>query len=166
MGLLQMLYRFLHYDSLRGTVRRSYNEYRLHSSLPATTPPHRAGLHDALRARYTVHGQTINEMYLWAELTPFLLMTEKTACEALAEYIVYKETPSRARVSWLRQILSTSLRLPALSKDSPRNMASLAMLKNVAWCNLLEEDVRDSIEQETAELRNTLADSQLPLPGD
>jgi len=105
-------------------------------------------------------------MYLWAELTPFLLMTEKTACEALAEYIVYKETPSRARVSWLRQIISTSLRLPALSKDSPRTMASLAMIKNVAWCNLLEEDVRDSIEQETEELRNTLADSELPLPRD
>jgi len=105
-------------------------------------------------------------MYLWAELTPFLLMTEKTACEALAEYIVYKETPSRARVSWLRQIISTSLRLPALSKDSPRTMASLAMIKNVAWCNLLEGDVRDSIEQETEDLRNTLADSELPLPRD
>ena len=166
MGLLQKLYRFLYDDSLRDAVRSSYNEHRLQSSLPAVTPPHRAGLHDALRARYTARGQTINEMYLWAELTPFLLMTEKTACEALAEYIVYKETPSRARVSWLRQILSTSLRLPALSKDSPRNMASLAMLKNVAWCNLLEGEVRDSIERETAELRNTLADSQLPLPGD
>jgi hypothetical protein len=166
MGLLQMLYRFLHYDSLRDAVRRSYNEHRLQSSLPVVTPPHRAGLHDALRARYTARGQIINEMYLWAELTPFLLMTEKTACEALAEYIVYKETPSRARVSWLRQIISTSLRLPALSKDSPRTMASLAMIKNVAWCNLLEEDVRDSIEQETEELRNTLADSELPLPRD
>ena len=166
MGLLQMLYRFLHYDGLRDAVRRSYNEHRLQSSLPAATPPHRAGLYDALRARYTARGQIINEMYLWAELTPFLLMTEKTACEALAEYIVYKETPSRARVSWLRQIISTSLRLPALSKDSPRTMASLAMIKNVAWCNLLEEDVRDSIEQETEELRNTLADSELPLPRD
>jgi hypothetical protein len=166
MGLLEMLYRFLHYDDLRDAVRNSYSEYCLHSSLPAATPPHRAGLHDALRARYTARGQTINEMYLWAELTPFLLMTEKTACEALAEYIVYKETPSRARVSWLRQIISTSLRLPALSKDSPRTMASLAMIKNVAWCNLLEGDVRDLIEQETAELRLILADSELPLPRD
>ena len=166
MGLLQTLYRFLHYDDLRDAVRRSYNEHRLHSSLPAATPPHRAGLHDALRARYIARGQTANEMYLWAELTPFLLMTEKTACEALAEYIVYKETPSRARVSWLMQILSTSLRLPALSKDSPRTMASLAMIKNVAWCNLLEKDVRDSSEPETAELRNALADNQLPPPGD
>ena len=103
-------------------------------------------------------------MSLWAELTPFLLMTEKTSCEALAEYVVYQEAPSKARVPWLTQVISASLRLPALSKNSPRTMASLAMIKNVAWCNLLEHDVRDLIEQEMAELRNTLADSELPLP--
>ena len=56
MGLLQMFYRFFHHDELRDAVRSSYSEHRLHSSLPAVTPPHRAGLHGALRASYTSVG--------------------------------------------------------------------------------------------------------------
>ena len=166
MGLLQIFYRFLHHEELRDAVLRSYSEHRLHSSLPAGTPPHRAGLHGALRARYALRGWPANGLSLWAELTPFLLMTEETSCKALAEYVVYQETPSKARVSWLTQVISASLRLPAFSKNSPRTMASLAMIKNVAWCNLLEHDVRGLIEQEMAELRNALADSKLPPPQD
>ena len=151
MGLLHTFYRFFHHDKLRDAVRRSYSEHRLHPPLPAVTPPHRAGLHGALRARYTLRGQPANGLSLWAELTPFLLMTEETSCEALAEYVVYQESPSKARVPWLTQVISASLRLPALSKNSPRTMASQAMIKNVAWCNLLEHDVRDLIEQEMAD---------------
>ena len=166
MGLFQTLYQFLHPNELRDAVRKSYREHRLHSSLPVETPPHRAGLYGALRESYRVRGKSVSELYLWAELTPFLLMTEDTACEALAEYIVYQQIPSRARTVWLTKVLSAVLCLPALSKSSPRTMASMAMIKNVAWCKLLEDGVRGLLEQEVKELNNALEDSKLPLPQD
>lgn len=163
MGWLQSVYCLFSYEDPREAVRKSYAEHRLHSSLPPGTPPHRAGLYDALRKRYAVRGQRANEISLWAELTPFLLMNEETSCEALAEYIVYQESPSRARVQWLARVLSASLRLPALSRDSPRAMAALAMIKNVTWCTLLESDVKEAIAAEMAGLRDALNDSKLPL---
>ena len=166
MDLFQTFYRFLYSDELRDAVRKSYREHRLHSSLPVETPPHRAGLYGALRESYSVHGKSVSALYLWAELTPFLLMPEDTACEALAEYVVYRQTPSRARTVWLTKVLSAVLCLPALSRSSPRTMASMAMIKDVAWCKLLEDSVRSLLEQEVKELNNALEDSKLPLPKD
>jgi len=45
-------------------------------------------------------------------------------------------------------------------------MASMAMIKDVAWCKLLEDSVRSLLEQEVKELNNALEDSKLPLPKD
>jgi len=166
MGLLQTLHSFFHRTGPREQVRRSYAEHCVRSSLPIGTPPHRAGLHGALRDSHVQRGQPVRELYLWAELTPFLLMSEETACKALAEYIVYQDVPQSAQVSWLAQVINAALRLPALSKDSPRVMASLAMIKNVAWCDLLETDVRRTIEAEAEHVRDALADNNLPLLSD
>lgn len=164
MNWLQSVYSLFHHEDLREAVRNAYAEHRLHSSLPPGTPPHRAGLYDTLRERYVARGQPVNGIALWAELTPFLLMREETSCEAFVEYIVYQEIPMRARVQWLARVLSASLRLPALSRNSPRAMAAFAMIKNVAWCKLLENDVKEAIAVEMAGLRDALDDSKLPSP--
>lgn len=162
MGLLQTLYRSSGPKDPRNAIRRSYNEHRFHSYLPPGTSPHQAGLYGALRARYIARGQSVSEMSLWAELAPFVIMAEGTGCEALAEYVIYQEEPAQANVSWLTKIISASLRVPSLSQDSSRRMASLAMMKSVAWCNLLEADVKYSIEREVKDLRQVLEDSTLP----
>jgi hypothetical protein len=163
MGLRQTLHSFFQHTGTREQVRRSYAEHCVHSSLPVGTPPHRAGLYGALRDSHVQHGRPAHALYLWAELTPFLLMSEETACAALAEYIVYQDLPQSAQVSWLAQVINAALRLPALSKDSPRTMAPLAMIKNVAWCDLLEAYVRRTIEKEAEQVREALADNNLPL---
>lgn len=163
MGFLQALHSFLHRPGPRDLVRRSYIEHCEHSSLPAGTPPHRAGLYGALADSYLQRGKPARELHLWAELTPFLLMSEETACEALGEYIVYQKVPQSAQVAWLTQVISAALRLPPLSQNSPRAMASIAMIKNVAWCGLLEADVRHTIEKEAEQVREALADNDLPL---
>ena len=165
MGVLQKLYQFFHPDGLRDAVRKSYREQRMHTALPGGTPPHRAGLYGALRTRYEERAQSVNELYVWAELTPFLLMHEETACDALAEYIVYQEFPQRAHKQWLGRIISAALRLPALSRSSPRTMAAMAMMKQVRWCRLLEADVKAAIEQEMSGLQTALDDNRLPASG-
>lgn len=164
MNWLQYVYSLFHYKDPREAVRNAYTKHCLRPSLPPGTPPHRAGLYDTLQERYAARGQSTNRISLWAELTPFLLMREETSCEAFVEYVVYQEGPTRARVQWLTRVLNASLRLPALSQDSPRAMAAVAMIKNVAWCQLLEDDVREAITTEAAGLRDALDDSKLPLP--
>ena len=164
MSWLRSVSSLFRHEDPRAAVRNAYAEHLLHSSLPPGTPPHRAALYDTLRERYLARGQSTNRISLWAELTPFLLMREETSCEAFIEYVVYQEAPAQARVQWLTQVISAALRLPALSQSSPRAMAAFAMIKNVAWCQLLEDDVREAIATETAGLRDTLDDSKLPLP--
>jgi hypothetical protein len=166
MGLSQTGQGFLQGEELREFVRRSYAEHCVHSSLPAGTPPHRAGLYGALAESYLQRGNPARELVLWMELTPFLLMAEETACAALAEYIVYQLEPQDAHVGWLTQVVSAALRVSPSAKDSPRAMAPLAIMKDVAWRNLLEADVRYTIEKETEQICKALADSKLPLTKD
>lgn len=154
MGFLQTLYRSSDPVDPRDVVRRSYNEHRFHSPLPPGTSPHRAGLYGALRASYIARGQSVSEMSLWAELAPFLLMQESTACEVLVEYVIYQETPTQACSSWLTKILSASLRPFVRAQDYPPTMIPLALIMNVGWYNLLEADVKQAIEREIEELRN------------
>lgn len=164
MGILQSLYRSSGPEDPRDAIRMSYNEHRFRSSLPQGTSPHRAGLYGALRARYLARGQSVSEMTLWAELAPFLLMAEGTGCEALAEYVIYQEDPAQANVSWLTKILSASLRPSIHSQDSSRTMLSLAMMKNLLWCSLLEADIKYLLERQVKDLRHVLGDSTLPPP--
>lgn len=166
MGLSQTEQGSFHSEGPREFVRRVYAEQYGHSSLPAGTPPHRAGLYGALAAIYLKRGNPARTLTLWAELTPFLLMPEETACAALAEYIVYQVEPENAQVVWLTQVISAALRVSAAANDSPRSMAPLAIMKKVAWCDLLEADVRYNVEKETEQIRSALADSDLPLAKD
>ncbi|MGE0825430.1 MAG: hypothetical protein AB7G75_27815 [Candidatus Binatia bacterium] len=148
--------------NIRAVMRQAYLEHRQGSSLPAGTPPHRAGLHGALGVYYRSRGLPVRELSLWAELTPFLLMTEEVGSEALIEYVLFLESPKEARVPWLLSTISTVLRRPAPSQDSQRVMAPLALLKNVAWCQLLEPDVRRLLEEESQILAAALNDRNLP----
>lgn len=166
MGLFQTGQRGFQREGLREFIRKSYAAHCEHSSLPAGTPPHRAGLHGALADSYVHRGKPVRELALWMEITPFLLMSEETSCEALAEYVVYQDEPQAANATWLTQIISAALRIPPPSKDSPRAMAALAMIKDVSWGALLEADVRYSIEKEAEQIRKALADSKLSASGD
>jgi hypothetical protein len=119
MGLFQTVQGFFHREGPREFVRRSYAEHCVHSSLPAGTPPHRAGLYGALADSYLQRGNPARELVLWAELTPFLLMPEEIACTALAEYVVYQVEPKNAQVAWLTQVISAALRVLPLELPSP-----------------------------------------------
>ena len=169
MGVFQILRDLFHrgtvetpYLDTREIMHQVYLEHRQCSSLPAGTPPHQAGLHGALGAYYRSRGMPVRELVLWAELTPFLLMEEHIGSEALVEYVLFQESREKARVQWLVSTISGVLRPAAPSKDSQRVMASLAFLKDVAWCQLLEPEVQQMLEQEAQPLAAALNDHTLP----
>ena len=113
--------------------------------------PHWSGLYGALGTRYV--GLGIPEspsmgLALWAELAPFLLMEETDAVEALAEYIVYKEVPREAKTSWLRTLINDAL-CKVTSEGWPSAMAPVSMIHQVEWFNLLDQDIKSTIEKET-----------------
>lgn len=81
-----------------------------------TGPPvHQFGLYGALASRYMATGvdpETVNDrsISLWVELNPFRYLDREAAVEALAEYVVWKEssedfpwTADDVRVDWLRE---------------------------------------------------------------
>jgi len=118
--------------------------------------PHPLGLFGALGTRYKVRNSLpkvgIPDVVLWPELAPFLLMPESQAVEALAEYIVWQECPSEARVGWLRESINEALRQEPVSEDSPRAWASHAFFNSVAWCELLDPDVHNQLSLEVSDL--------------
>jgi hypothetical protein len=80
------------------------------------------------------------EPVIWADLTPFVAMSEAEAVEALAEYAVYQENPAGANVSWLRKVTNDALRARFTSEESEEWAARIlhALLNECAWCSLLE----------------------------
>ena len=131
-------------ESCRGKVRAAYARYvqvakKEHGQSPYS--PHVIGLYSALGTRYRAHGTTVNMEDLWCELTPFLVMEEQEAVEALAEYMVFKEHPGDTQVTWLRNSLNAAL--AGLCDDSYRRMATTGMRNHVAWCALLTADTAE-----------------------
>jgi|GEM_PF-5369153 len=162
-------------ESCRERVRATYARYvqaakNDHGRSPYS--PHVIGLYSALGTRYMARGTKVKMRDVWCELTPFLVMEEQEAAEALAEYVVFKENPADTQVTWLRNSINTAL--AGLSDDSYRRMATMGMLNGVAWCALLTADTAEMIEiwsdsfkhEDEAEEHPVRFDPSLPaLPG-
>jgi hypothetical protein len=86
----------------------------------------------------------VNEAIIWSELVPFLAMKETDAATALAEYVVFKERPTEARVAWLKRLINSALR--ACHDDSLVAAAELGLVNEVAWCALLDADTISAID--------------------
>jgi hypothetical protein len=134
-------------DGCREAMRESYERHlRLakQGKVAALGSPHSFGLYGALGSRYRFSLRRIVEVEMWSELVPFLLMSESEAVEALAEYVVYQEQPLHARVTWLKNLINSSL---SANPNNPLITAAiLALEKQVAWCSLLEPATIDLLE--------------------
>lgn len=150
MGWFHFLRNANNAEGAREAIRLSHAKHRRLAAAqpPSGTSPHKAGLYGALGTRYLTRGQRVPEVVLWAELTPFMLMPEDRAVEALAEYVIYQERSADANVPWLTAVINDALRRAAPSEESPRVMAPVAMINRVSWCALLEPDVHGVIEEE------------------
>lgn len=154
MGFFKLLLNLNNAEGIRESMRRSYNKHvkqaHHHMEPDDGTSPHQFGLFAALYSRYATARIQKDAMEIWRELSPFLLMTEMEGLDALCEYIVYQERPSEAKTSWLKYTINEALRKPAASEESPRHLASKAMLCDVCWFfELLDDDVEMALKCET-----------------
>jgi len=77
---------------------------------------------------------------IWAELLPFLYLDKQTGREALAEYVVYKEMPKDAKISWLETVVLRGCEL-AKSKNAKKAYNAwmpVAKTNGAVWLLLLE----------------------------
>ncbi|OHB54421.1 MAG: hypothetical protein A2173_06725 [Planctomycetes bacterium RBG_13_44_8b] len=160
MGLWNLIKNVNNAEGIRETMRRSYDknfELAGKSGL-AQTASNVSGdsleettcyfaLFSALEARYLVSGvPTENaERLIWAELLPFLYLDKSTAREALAEYVVYKEMPYDANISWLEVIVQRGYELTKSKKDKKAYNAwmPVAKMNGVVWLLLLDGRGKD-----------------------
>lgn len=163
MGIFDKLSNLFNSVGIRKAMRGSYEKH-IHQivngviSVPDGTTIHQAALFGALGSRYRVRLKSFSEMGIWVELSPFMLMSEEDAIDALIEYVVYQERPKEANISWLSEIINDVLRKTHPSEDSPVAMASMAVINRVAWYSLLDSDIKNEIEKNASELDNSFVD--------
>ena len=118
--------------AVKGGLRRSSDVAR-HLALFGT-----------LESRYQVSGvPTENaEKLIWAELLPFMWLDERTAREALAEYVVYKEMPADAKISWLTGIVQRGCKLGEDEKGY-KELFPTAKSGGAVWLLLFEGRGKD-----------------------
>lgn len=135
-------------EGIREAMRMSYDKHlklsiegKIHSLTP--TQPEWLALYGALSTRYVVSGVPIDNMIaewlIWADLLPFLYLEPDIAREALAEYIVYKEMPRDARISWLTTIVQQGCKIGKDKNDDEYNeLMATAEANGAVWLLLLE----------------------------
>ena len=96
----------------------------------------------ALEARFLVSGvpTEIAEKLVWAELLPFLYLDKATGRKALSEYVVYKEMPADANVSWLETVVQKGYKLAKSKEDRTAYDTWMpeAKANEAVWLFLLE----------------------------
>lgn len=157
MGWLNLILNANNAEGCREAMRMSYKKHLRQGQsmvLHADTSPHHVGLYGALSTRYKGAGMPVVEMVIWAELAPFLLMKETDAVEGLTEYVVYKERPLEAKVPWLKKLINDTLQMTHSSEESSTymDMVPMGMLNQVAWCNLLDPDIKSAIEEKARKI--------------
>lgn len=110
---------------------------------------HQVALWGALGERYEIKGfkintsnimQTLsNQQMVLAELLPFLYLSEDESREALVEYVIYKEYPKDAKVSWLTNIVQKGHKITREKDDLYEEMMKLSKTKEFAWLLLLSK---------------------------
>ncbi len=152
---LKLLLNINNAEGCREAMRLSYQKHLRQARqgmVPSDDPPHYVGLYGALASRYKTRGIPVMEVVIWAELVPFILMRETDAVEALAEYVVYQERAGDAKVSWLRKLINDVLRMAPTSAESPRSMAPMGIINHVAWCDILDPDVKSALVEEARKI--------------
>jgi hypothetical protein len=94
---------------------------------------------DELKTCYPASGISMEnaEKLIWAELLPFLYLDKQTAREALAEYVVYKEMPKDAKISWLEGVVQRGCEL-AKNKKEYNAWMPVAKTNGAVWVLLFE----------------------------
>lgn len=89
-----------------------------------------------------------NPSLLWAELTPFLLMPSEVSIEALTEYVIYQETPERANLAWLRQMINEAMYSIYIPNEPLElwEFPPTSFALEIPWFHLLESEIQESIE--------------------
>jgi len=113
--------------------------------------PHQVALWCALAERYEIGGfkgfkvdtanffqGVFNQQTVLAELIPFLYLPEDEAREALVEYVIYKEYPKDANISWLTNVVQKGHKITKEKDDLYDKMMERAKVIGVAWLSLME----------------------------
>jgi len=153
MGLFDKIKKIMSSEGCREAMRLSYKKHlsgARHGIWPKEygTPSYWVGLYGALASRYKGYGISVGEREIWEELLPFLLMSEQDAPEALAEYVVYKERPNEAKVSWLKNLINNALQRLPYFENSYKPWLVTSAYCNMAWFNLLDEDIVKVMDKE------------------
>jgi hypothetical protein len=146
-------------EGCRESTRISYDQHlrgALKRKRKAEDIPHHIALYGALASWYKIRRQPIREVVLWAELAPFLLLPEKEAREAIAEYTLYLEdfvehryaSETGIKIEWLSQLINSALRAAPSGEASLRSMATVGIMNGAAWYHLLDTDVKTQLEAE------------------
>lgn len=143
MGFWHQLRNINNAEGIRETMRISYDnslKLAVKSGLRRSSNVARHfALFGALESRYLVSGvPTENaEKLIWAELLPFMWLDGHTAREALAEYVVYKEMPAGAKISWLTGIVQRGCKLGENEKGY-KELFPTAKSGGAVWLLLFE----------------------------
>lgn len=154
MGFFDFLKNVNKAEGSRMLTRRTYNAYfdkAKRGEFHTNDSPHYMGLYGALGNWKNANRQSVNEMQMWVELAPFLVMNEEDSVEALAEYIVfmdrhkYDEYP---RIDMLTSKLNNALKY---STGEIRELAIVGVSNRFDWCNLIDEDIKLQLQNEAQE---------------
>ena len=125
-------------QGIRDAMTKSYHRHVAEFTgkvLPDETSLHQMGLYGALGTRYMAGFQSVLEVVLWAELTPFVNLNPNDGLAALAEYVVYRETPLDAKREWLSGQIKKGLSVLA---DEEREAIQIAAeINRFVWMELV-----------------------------
>ena len=126
-------------------MRDSYTKHFNAAMLAANegnNSPHYSGLYGALGTRYLARKRNVSEVDLFLELTPFLVMNEADAVEALAEYALYQESPKDADVLRLEALINTAFQ----SCDAEqKSQVAVAASRAPAWVKFLNKETSEEV---------------------
>jgi len=125
-------------QGIRDAMTKSYHRHvaKLRGQpLSGGASLHEVGLYGALATRYMVRLQPVLEVVIWAELVPFINLNPNDGLAALAEYVVYKETPLDAKRDWLSDQIKKGLSL--LGNEEREAIEVVAKMNKFVWMELV-----------------------------
>ena len=125
-------------QGIRDAMTKSYHRHVAKfrgQVLPDDTSLHQVGLYGALGTRYMARFQPVLEVVVWAELAPFVNLNPNDGLTALAEYVVYKETPLDAKREWLSDQIKKGLSL--LGDEEREALEMVARMNKFVWMELV-----------------------------
>ena len=164
-------------EGCRESTRISYDQHlrgALKSKRKTEDIPHHTALYGALASWYKIRRQPIREVVLWAELAPFLLLPQKEAREAIAEYTLYLEdvvehryaNETGIKIEWLSQLINGVLRAAPAGEASLHSMATVGIMNGAAWYHLLDADVKAQLEAEADKCVQTIESAEKDYKSD